>query len=58
MPISIRLLMFCQLDVAISLRVRLTRRLPAKAGETEREGLRRRLSTRLSPRLLRDVLPD
>ena len=58
MPISIRLLTVRQLDIAISLRVLLTRRLPAKAGETEREGLRRRLSTRLSPGLLRDVLPD
>ena len=58
MPISIRLLMFGPPDFAISLKVRFQRRVPAKAGEDERERLRRRLSRRLSPQLLRDVLPD
>lgn len=58
MPISIRLLMVCAPDFAISLKVRVRSRPGAGAAEGERERLRRALSNRLSPHLVRDVLPD
>ena len=57
MRISIRLLMLGLPDVAISMTVRLRRRLPARASEGERVRLWRKLSRSLPPRLLRDVLP-
>jgi len=58
MPISIRLLMAWQPDFALSLRVRVRLQPRPDAAVDERERLRRRLSTRLPPHLVRDVLTD
>ncbi|HEY4031717.1 MAG TPA: hypothetical protein VGM25_15345 [Caulobacteraceae bacterium] len=58
MPISIRLFMGWQPGFAISLRVRRQPRPAVAAGESERRRLRDDFSTRLSPHLARDVLPD
>jgi hypothetical protein len=58
MPISIRLLIFGPPDFAISLKMRLKPRAAARAGGIETAKLRRGLSDRLPPHLVRDVLPD
>jgi len=58
MPISIRLLMVCAPDFAISLKLRVKRRARPAAADDERERLRRALSSRLTRHLVRDVLPD
>jgi hypothetical protein len=57
-PISIHLLIFGPPDFAIAVRVRLKPARPAGAGDPERGRLRRELSARLPPRLVRDMLPD
>jgi len=58
MPISLRLLMCCPPHFAISLKIRFKPRLPAKAVGIDQAELRRGLSNRLPPHLVRDVLPD
>ncbi len=58
MPIAIHLLIVSPSDFAISLKVRFKPRLRARAIGTGPATLRRRLSERLPPHLVRDVLPD